>query len=226
MSKLLLSIIIAFTVNMIGLAQPNGVMCVIGDSYVRNHHCPVEETWHFKAAKQLGMKYLNFGINGNCVGYDRTSEGYGKAIIDRIEDLPDSVTMILIIAGHNDAAMIAEHEDYSVEKFSNSLNVLLKKTVARYPDAAIGYVTPWNVKRIYFEEVISEIKRVCKSNRIPILDASKCLIDANNPEFRKKYFQGEKDTAHLNDEGHNLLIEWGKEFILNIMKDKGLILMD
>lgn len=222
MSKLLLSIIIAFTVNMIGLAQPNGVMCVIGDSYVRNHHCSVEETWHFKAAKQLGMKYLNFGINGNCVGYDRTSEGYGKAMIDRIEELPDTASVILIIAGHNDAAMIAEHEDYSVEKFSNTLNTLFKKIVKRYPDAAIGYVTPWNVNRIYFEEVISEIKRACKLNGIPVLDASESIIEVNNPDFREKYFQGKNDTAHLNDEGHNLLIEWGKRFISDIMKEKGL----
>lgn len=213
-------------VNTLCLGQSNMTMCVFGDSYVRNHRCPISETWHAKASRQLGLHYLNFGINGNCIGYDRASEGYGKAMIDRVEELPDSVAVILLIAGHNDAAMIAEHNDYSVERFSNSLNNLLKKIVKRYPDAAIGYVTPWNVNRIYFEEVISEIRRVCKSNGIPVLDASKCLIDVNNPEFRKKYFQGENDTAHLNDKGHNLLIEWGKEFISNIMKDKGFILKD
>lgn len=217
MSRLLLSIIIAIFVHLIGLAQTNRVMCVIGDSYVRNHHCPVEQTWHYKAARQLGLKYMNFGINGNCIGYDRTSEGYGKAMIDRIEELPDSADVILIIAGHNDAAMIAGHEDYTVRKFSNSLEILLKRLVDRYPDAAIGYVTPWKVNRQYFNEVISEIKRICTSNGIPVLDASKSEIEVNDPEFRKRYFQGENDTAHLNNEGHDLIMEWGKEFVSRLL---------
>lgn len=206
--------------NLIGLAQTNGVMCVIGDSYVRNHHCPVEQTWHYKAANQLGLKYMNFGINGNCVGYDRTPEGYGKAMTDRIEEMPDSIAVILIIAGHNDAAMITEHGNYTVQKFSDSLDVLLKQLGERYPNTAIGYVTPWKVNRKYFDEVISEIKRVCKSNGIPVLDASESVIEVNNPEFRKKYFQGEKDTAHLNDDGHNLLIDWGVRFIEYIILEK------
>ena len=36
-------------------------MCVIGDSYVYNHGCPVSETWHYKLATKHGMKYQNLG---------------------------------------------------------------------------------------------------------------------------------------------------------------------
>ena len=44
---------------------------VIGDSYVRNHQEPVENTWHYKFARKHGMEYHNYGINGNCVSVSR-----------------------------------------------------------------------------------------------------------------------------------------------------------
>lgn len=203
------------------MAQGNGMLCVIGDSYVRNHHCPVSETWHAKAAEALDMDYLNLGINGNCVGYDRTDEGYGKPVISRIGEILDSATVILIIAGHNDAGIIAERKDYSVRQFSDSLDSMLKRLVARFPAAAIGYVTPWNVDRPYFQETISEIIRVCRTNGIPVLDISSGIIEVNDPEFRKRYFQGENDTAHLNDKGHDLMVDTGVRFIRNIKTGKG-----
>ena len=34
---------------------------VIGDSYVRNHKEPFENTWHYKFAKKHGMEYFNYG---------------------------------------------------------------------------------------------------------------------------------------------------------------------
>lgn len=196
-------------------------MCVIGDSYVKNHHCPVSETWHAKAADALGMDYMNLGINGNCVGYDRTNEGYGRPIISRIGEIPDSASVILIIAGHNDAGIMAEREDYSLRQFSDSLDVMLKRLSARCPDAAIGFVTPWKVDRPCFQETIYEIKRVCRNNGIPVLDVSTGVIRVNDPEFRRVYFQGENDTAHLNDKGHDLLVDTGVRFVKDIIAGKG-----
>ena len=35
---------------------------VIGDSYVRNHREPIENTWHYKFAQKHGMKYFNYEI--------------------------------------------------------------------------------------------------------------------------------------------------------------------
>ena len=216
MRRLLFCFIITFMAAAGCMAQSNELLCVIGDSYVRNHHRPVSETWHAKAAKALGMDYLNLGINGNCVGYDRTAEGYGRSVLSRIGEIPDSATVILIIAGHNDAGIIAGHEDYSLRQFSDSLDIMLKRLTARFPDAATGYVTPWNVNRPCLPEVLSEIGRVCRKNGIPLLDISSGVIKVNDPEFRGRYFQGENDTAHLNDSGHNLLVDTGVRFIQEI----------
>jgi hypothetical protein len=35
--------------------------------------------------------------------------------------------------------------------------------------------------------------------------------------FRKKYFQGANDTAHLNAEGHDLFLPVGKAWFLKYM---------
>ena len=51
------------------------IINVIGDSYVRNHKRPVEETWHYKMAQRLGFAYNNYGRNGGCVAFDRTHDG-------------------------------------------------------------------------------------------------------------------------------------------------------
>ena len=48
---------------------------IIGDSYVKNHKRPVEEAWHYKMAKKLGLTYNNYGRNGGCVAFDRTHDG-------------------------------------------------------------------------------------------------------------------------------------------------------
>ena len=50
---------------------------VIGDSYVRNHKEPIENTWHYKFAQKHGMEYYNYGRNGNCIALDLARWGTG-----------------------------------------------------------------------------------------------------------------------------------------------------
>ena len=57
---------------------------VIGDSYVRNHKEPFENTWHYKFAKKHGMEYFNYGKNGNSIAY--SSPRWGKAMYLRYAD--------------------------------------------------------------------------------------------------------------------------------------------
>ena len=97
-----------------------------------------------------------------------------------------------------------------MEKVCETIDRLREK----YPDAKIGFVTPWAVDRQYFPEVTQQIREACKAHGIKVLDmAAMNVIDVNNPEFRERYFQGPKDTAHLNSEGHDLLLSIGEEFI-------------
>ena len=103
---------------------------------------------------------------------------------------------------------------------SDSLNVLIKSIKASYPASKLGYVTPWYVDRDGFAPVVDVIKKVCAKHNVPVLDNYKedCIIKVRDAEFRKKYFQGANDTAHLNDAGHDLFMSVGEEFILNLFK--------
>ena len=195
-------------------------LCVFGDSYVRNHRCPQSETWHAKAAAQLGMKYENCGRNGSSVLYDRTNDGFGPAMTERYKDLPDTIDCLLIIAGHNDADLTKTDED--VAQFSVALSSLIDNLKLRYPSAKIGYVLPWSVDRGNFSKVLAAIRDVCAAKAIPVFNAEVAGgIKVNDLEFRKKYFQGggERDTAHLNDAGHNLIVAAGADFIMALLSE-------
>ncbi len=194
-------------------------LCVLGDSYVRNHRRPFTESWHFKMAEKLGMNYVNFGRNGSSIAFDRTADGFGPAMTVRYLEMPDSADYILVIAGHNDACYVAEHGHWA--KFEAGLDSLCAGLRKKYQSKPIGFVTPWGVDRPYFKAVINEIKKTCAKYGIPVLDVSDGkIIDVNNPEFRAKYFQGLKDTAHLNDAGHNLMVETGERFFRELAHAK------
>ncbi len=191
-------------------------MNVIGDSYVRNHRRPFTEAWHYKVAQRLGMKYNNYGRNGGCIAFDRSKDGFGPSILQRYVGMTDTADVVLVIAGHNDADKIKSSAD-SLVIFRDSLDALCKGLQQKYPQAKIAFVTPWDVPRPGFAEVIEVIKEVCGANHIAVLDAAHTSgIQVRDEAFRRKYFQAPHDTAHLNDAGHNLLLEWGEQFILGL----------
>lgn len=209
-------------------ADAQEVMNVIGDSYVANHRRPKEETWHCKLAKELGMTYNNYGRNGSCVAFDRTHDGpynFGEAMWVRCKAMDPSADYVLIIAGHNDADKVKDNRD-SLRMFVDSLEVMLDEIHELCPKARIGYVTPWYVPRKGFAPVCKAIRKVCRRRRIPVLmNYSKdCVIRVRDDAFRKLYFQGAADTAHLNAEGHDLFLpvarEWFKRHMLRSDSDK------
>ncbi len=183
---------------------------VIGDSYVANHRCPVEQTWHYKLAALRGYTYNNYGRNGSCVAFDRRHDGqynFGPAMWQRYEDMDAEADYVIIIAGHNDADKCGENPD-SLRMFADSLEVLLSGIERHCPKARIGYVTPWYVDRPGFSGVCRIIKETCRRHGIPVLMnyTRKSPVKVRDGEFRRQYFQGADDTAHLNDAGHDLFL--------------------
>ncbi|MBR1520359.1 MAG: SGNH/GDSL hydrolase family protein [Bacteroidaceae bacterium] len=214
---------LAFSGNM----QAQKVLNVIGDSYVANHRRPVEEAWHHKMAEKLSLVYNNYGRNGSCVAFDRTHDGkfnFGPAMWVRYTAMSPDADYVLIIAGHNDADKVKENVD-SLQMFADSLEVLLSGIEKHCPKAKIGYVTPWYVDRPGFADVCKVIKKVCKKHGVPVLMNydKKCMIKVRDDAFRKRYFQGTNDTAHLNADGHDLFLPVGKKwFVEKVMKMKEL----
>ena len=187
---------------------------VLGDSYVKNHRRPFEETWHFKAAYKAGMNYLNYGRNGGCVAFDRTKEGFGPSLMERYQELEPNSDIVVIIAGHNDAVKIGKSKELLLA-FADSALILIDRIHAQCPHASVGWVTPWFVDEPGFKEVCKTIKAVCKKKGVPVLwnYSKQCVVKVRDGNFRKQYFQAPNDTAHLNAAGHDLFLPEGEKFL-------------
>lgn len=189
---------------------------VIGDSYVKNHHRPYEEAWHYLVAGKYKMNYRNYGRNGRCLVFDRTAEKWGKPMLEYYREMNDTADYVLVIGGHNDADYIARGKG-TLLQFEVGLDSLCRGLIAMYPSAKLAFVTPWRVPGQAFEAVTSVIKKVCGNYSIPVFDASSCSgIYVWDETFRKLYFQGPNDMAHLNAKGHLLFFRKGETFLLGL----------
>lgn len=192
------------------------VLNVIGDSYVQNHKRPAEETWHYKMAQELGYTYNNYGRNGSSVAFDRTHDGkhnFGPAMYTKAKLMDPNADYVIIIGGHNDAFKVKDNKD-SLRMFRDSLQLMITNIKKHCPYAKIGYVTPWYCDYPGFKQVCKTILQVCRKNDIPVLNnySKGSVIKVRDADFRKKYFQSPKDTAHLNGKGHDLFLPTGMEW--------------
>lgn len=189
-------------------------ICVIGDSYVKNHKRPVEETWHYAFAQKHGMEYFNYGRNGNSIAY--SSPRWGEALYTRYKAMRDSMDYVVVIAGHNDTYKLDSIG--GIDTFKERMSILCKGLVEKYPSAKIFFFTRWNCKDFKGsdeERIVDAMIEVCGNHSIPILDcARKGGIYADSDTFRKIYFQASNDTAHLNKKGHQRFLKIAENFIL------------
>lgn len=188
-------------------------LVVLGDSYVANHRQPKSETWHAQAAKELGLDYRNYGRNGSSIAWDR--QRFGPRMVQRCMEMTDTADIVLVIAGHNDANLVGNNAD-SLRQFADSLALLCQRLQTKYPSAAIGFVTPWYVNQAGFKPVIKTIHKTCRRYGIPVLDTRKGPIRVEDDDFRRQYFQAANDHAHLNAQGHRLMLPFGKRFLMKL----------
>lgn len=193
---------------------------VIGDSYVRNHREPVENTWHYKFAKRHGMEYYNYGRNGNCIALDLKQ--WGTGMYKRYTEMRPDLDYVVVIAGHNDASG-DRIDSIGMDTFKERLGTLCQGLTDRYPKARIFFFTPWTCEDFtgsMRQKVVDAMLEVCGSYGIPVFDAARrSNIFAANEQFRKIYFQGGKgtDTAHLNSQGHDRFLPVAESFIMQYL---------
>jgi hypothetical protein len=185
---------------------------VIGDSYVKNHREPIEYTWHYKFAKKHGMEYYNYGRNGNCVSVDLKT--WGPSMVNRYKEMNDSLDIVIVIAGHNDASRI--DSTITIDLYREKCTELCRGLIEKYPHAYIFWFTPWANIKPGFEKVVKVTKEVCGSMGIPVFD---CYHNSNifalSDRFRNIYFQGgQQDRAHLNNKGHDRFLPVAENFIM------------
>jgi lysophospholipase L1-like esterase len=189
----------------------------LGDSYVRNHREPIENTWHYKFAKKHGMEYFNYGRNGNCIALDLKQ--WGTGMYKRYEEMRPDLDFVVVIAGHNDASG-NRIDSIGLDTFKERLGILCQGLIERYPHAQLFFFTPWTCTDFTGSKrqvVVDAMMEVCGSYGIPVFDAARrSNIFASSEQFRKLYFQGGKgtDTAHLNSKGHDRFLPVAEQFLL------------
>ena len=189
----------------------------IGDSYVRNHREPIENTWHYKFAKKHQMEYFNYGRNGNCIALDLKQ--WGTGMYQRYTDMRDDLDYVVVIAGHNDASQ-GRIDSIGIDTFKDRLAMLCRGLIEKYPHAQLFFFTPWSCDNFTGsprQQVVDAMLEVCGSYGIPVFDAARrSNIFVTSEQFRKIYFQGGKgtDTAHLNAKGHDRFLPVAEQFIL------------
>ena len=194
---------------------------VIGDSYVRNHKEPIENTWHYKFAQKHGMEYYNYGRNGNCIALDLAR--WGNGMYQRYKEMRNDLDIVLVIAGHNDASE-GRLDSIGMGTFKERLGILCCGLIEKYPRAQIFFFTPWTCEGFVGsdrQKVVDAMIEVCGSYGIPVFDAARqSNIFAASEQFRKIYFQGGKgtDTAHLNAIGHDRFLPVAERFILKYIE--------
>ena len=139
------------------------------------------------------IKSLNHGLSGSNIGGIGSS---GQAsFIDRVEQIPESVDMVFVLGGVNDFGQNAG----SFLRYKTGLVTLIEKLIDRYPDKPIVFSTPLK-NGGYFSistnsygntllEFAEEMKSVCASYGIPV-------IDAYGSDFFKDFFLYEQDGSY------------------------------
>lgn len=216
-------VLLAWACTQVAFAQQEAVtdplqgkrIGLFGDSYVRNHREPVENTWHYKFAQKHGMQYFNYGRNGNCVAMPRAR--FGEAMYKRYKEMTDSLDYVVVIAGHNDASLL---DSIGIDNYKEKLGILCEGLIEKYPSAKIFFFTCWTCKHFAgsaTEKVVDATLEVCGRYSIPVFDAArKGNIFAQSDAFRKIFFQngGVNDTAHLNAKGHDRFLPCAEAFLL------------
>ena len=193
----------------------------IGDSYVKNHREPVENSWHYKFAKKHQMEYYNYGRNGNCIALDLKQ--WGTGMYKRYQDMRDDLDYVVVIAGHNDASQ-GRIDSIGIDTFKERLAILCEGLIEKYPHAQLFFFTPWSCKDFIGgprQLVVDAMLEVCGSYGISVFDAARrSNIFVTSEQFRKKYFQGGKgtDTAHLNAKGHDRFLPVAESFIMQYIE--------
>ncbi|MBP3476155.1 MAG: SGNH/GDSL hydrolase family protein [Lachnospiraceae bacterium] len=158
----------------------------------------------------------NLGIGGSSIG-----RYWADAFVDRYQDIPEDVDIIIVMGGTNDGFCAADKEFGSLNErayrtFCGDLDELMRGLREKYPDADIFFATPLpNILHDYlmserdyllpqknFADVILTLAQEYDYEVIDLYNSN--ILDSHDVNIVADYMP---DGVHGNHEGYRILAE-------------------
>lgn len=183
-------------------------ICFIGDSYVANNGKLTSYTWEKKLCNKVGASYYNLGINGDGLVGTRAEL---TPVKDRLDTIPEYADVIFVIGGENDANI-----HYDIDSFKTGIQDIITELENSHPRAELIFCTPWgdgwNI-RTYIKPYADAIKEVCNENGVKVFDGWNNYIYSKSEIARIRYYQSNNDASHLNNTGHDRMLQKMLQFL-------------
>ena len=194
----------------------------LGDSITEASNLDAEEDYQqysypTQLKELLGAEEVyNLGIGGSSIG-----RYWADAFVDRYQEIPEDVDIIIVMGGTNDGFCVSEQEFGSLEErnyrtFCGDLDELMRGLKENYPDADIFFATPLpNILQDYLmserdyllpqKDFVDVILRMAQEYDFGLIDLyNSNLLDSHDANIVAEYMP---DGVHGNHDGYRILAE-------------------
>ena len=199
----------------------------IGDSYFAGSSIDPQMVWLHLMEKKYGQTMTNHGIGGSTVStfVDK------NAMCNRYQKLPDNNPQIILIEGgrndFNQKTPIGTVDSIDKATFMGALNVIIDGVQAKYPDAMIVCITPWNFPdkdgfTLTYKDYVNAMMAVAEAQGVYCINASDPAVsgvDMRDTSFRSKYNIKSSDVSHLNVDGMKLVLPYFEKALAELYLD-------
>lgn len=208
----------------------------LGDSITAAANLESEEDYQQYAyparLKELldAEEVYNLGIGGSSIG-----RYWADAFVERYQDIPEDVDIIIIMGGTNDGFCLSENELGNLDErtpstFCGDLDELFRGLKKNYPDADIFFATPLpNILQDYLmrersyllpqRRIVNIMLKLAREYDIPVIDMyNSNILDSHDVNIVEEYIP---DGVHGNKEGYQILAEHFAAELVRYYEDDG-----
>ncbi len=194
----------------------------LGDSITAAANLESEENYQQYAyparlKELLGAEEVyNLGIGGSSIG-----RYWADAFVDRYQEIPEDVDIIIVMGGTNDGFCVSEKEFGTVDEcayrtFCGDLDELMRGLSEDYPDADIFFATPLpNILHDYlmqerdyllpqrrFADIILQLAQKYDFEVVDLYNSN--ILDSHDADVVEQYVL---DGVHCNQDGYQIMAE-------------------
>ena len=169
----------------------------IGDSITSGYPYKPYQSWIAQAAKRLGFRYVNRGVNGD------TTEGMVSRFAHHV--LRHSPTHVIIMGGSNDAFQGVDTAAV-VANIEKMVLMALEKGIVPF----VGIPIPCNEspEEEFLSRYRSGIRKMAEVREVTILDFHSIMVDETGKNIIAGLYDGD---VHPNEAGYGVMADFACE---------------